>query len=386
MSEITVLAVHGDERMQRELTALLGPDAVLCADTLAAGIAALSSHPLIDVLITGDDALGQALQEHCRRARRDVSRLVIDDGLCEEDKARLLGRDDIFLLIRAPLLRENTLLAVHRAREHVGLQRRLRATPLTVHDAAGERIPGEGGSPTLFGLAAGPLRRALEVDELMMVAAHEIRAPLSVMVGYAHLLKDMENGLATEATTLVERIQSTGDRLLDKVNSFLGLAKLESGDVPLNCAPTRISELLNAVVSDFVGLIESRRIQLSVHVDGDEQPYLLDRDKVESVIQNLLSNAIKFTDPGGSIRVDCAARPECIQCSVTDTGRGMDEAQVRAAFDKFTRPSDRAAEGSGLGLAIARSIVRLHGGNIWVDSRKGQGSTFTFTLLPQSSC
>jgi signal transduction histidine kinase len=111
-----------------------------------------------------------------------------------------------------------------------------------------------------------------------------------------------------------------------------------------------------------------------------------DQDRLVQVVTNILTNAIKFTPPSGSIHVSArreAGPPPRVTVSVTDTGKGIPEEDLKIIFDKFQRSGDHltsAVEGTGLGLAIAREIVEFHGGKIWAESSHGKGTTFSFTL------
>src|SRR5262249_11144334 len=107
-----------------------------------------------------------------------------------------------------------------------------------------------------------------------------------------------------------------------------------------------------------------------------------DERKVKQVLLNLLSNALKFTPEGGRVEVRAAAMADDIEISVSDTGIGIAPEDQEAIFEEFRQVgiADKKVEGTGLGLALSRKFIELHGGRIWVESRVGQGSTFTFTL------
>src|SRR5499427_9782736 len=125
-----------------------------------------------------------------------------------------------------------------------------------------------------------------------------------------------------------------------------------------------------------------RSIALNTAVDGRVGQVHADERKIRQVLLNLLSNAIKFTPEGGRIHVEARSVSESIEVSVTDTGVGIAPEDQEAVFEEFRQvgTAEKKVEGTGLGLALSRKFIELHGGQIWVESQVGQGSTFAFTV------
>jgi len=219
-------------------------------------------------------------------------------------------------------------------------------------------------------------------DDLVMIAAHDIRAPLSVIQGYCDILQNNEPGLSESGRDIVDRIQHSTNRLLTMVNNVLNLASIEEGRMELKLAPTRVSAVVTEVIDTLAGMAQERQVECRVEIRGDDRPYELDAIKVAQILQNLISNAIKFNQPGGTVDIRVHAAPEEIAFEVRDSGRGMTPDQASRAFDKFIRFATGGSTGSGLGLAIARGLTELQGGTITLETHPGQGSTFRFTVKP----
>ena len=142
-----------------------------------------------------------------------------------------------------------------------------------------------------------------------------------------------------------------------------------------------VSEVIRDVVKDFECMARSKAITIRALAVMDA-PVRADRDRVEQVLHNLLHNALKFTPPGGEIVVQSQlTESEKVTITVTDTGCGIPPGhEEESVSQEFHRAPSPVQEGAGLGLAVTKSIVELHGGNIWVESEPGRGDTFSFTL------
>jgi signal transduction histidine kinase len=219
-------------------------------------------------------------------------------------------------------------------------------------------------------------------DELVMIVAHDIRAPLSVILGYCDILQGNEPDLSVSGREILGRIQHSANRLLTMVNNVLNLAAIEEGRMELKLAPTRLSAVVTEVIDSLAGMAQEAQVECQVEIRGDERSYELDAVKVAQVLQNLVSNAIKFNQPGGTVDIRVAGSPEEVAFEVRDSGRGMTPDQASRAFDKFIRFASGASSGSGLGLAIARGLTTLQGGAISLDTHPGAGTTFRFTVKP----
>jgi len=227
-------------------------------------------------------------------------------------------------------------------------------------------------------------RRLREVDrlksEFLNIAAHELRTPLSIILGYTLMLR---NELQGPAQNYLEAVLESANRLVRLVDDMTNLRYLEAREVGLVAAPLRLQDLVPEMIERFRQPAREKGQELTWEIPTDLPPVLADGEKVKVILSNLLSNAITFTPPGGRIGVRAEAREDRVLVAVEDTGCGIPREEWERIFEPFYQVGDslrREHGGMGLGLAIARELVALHGGSIWVKSEVGQGSTFYFTL------
>jgi CheY-like chemotaxis protein len=170
------------------------------------------------------------------------------------------------------------------------------------------------------------------------------------------------------------------------INDLLDATRLETGKLSMDLKLVALGGVVQRVVTTLGPAAEGKAIQLACEVDADLPQSLLDERRISQVVTNLLNNALKFTSAGGQIQVRVGRaedKPGSLQVSVRDSGRGIPAEQCDRIFDRLyqIRSGDATTEqGVGLGLYISRELVRLHGGDIHVESEIGVGSTFTFTL------
>ncbi|HVY61339.1 MAG TPA: GAF domain-containing sensor histidine kinase, partial [Planctomycetota bacterium] len=222
-------------------------------------------------------------------------------------------------------------------------------------------------------------------DELMGMVAHDLRTPITAILGFTDVMTqhlDMEAGLekVREDVQIVARLSSEMSELL---NDLLDVAKIEAGKITIARERRSIRELVLDCYHTYVNLTEPRHLRLKLDVSADLPPVNHDARRIGQVLNNLLANAAKFSKPGDTITLGARRDGTCIEVSVTDTGQGIPEAEIHKVFGRFEQTSTRATRGevgTGLGLAIAKKLVELHGGKIWVESKHGVGSKFTFTL------
>lgn len=204
--------------------------------------------------------------------------------------------------------------------------------------------------------------------------SHDLRTPLAALKGLlVNLIDDLEPG-ERPSLRIAER---ETDRLIRLVNQLLDFSRWQGGQLKLDCRMVDVGE----VAHDALALVEERANHRNVTLSGNISPGLpmacVDLDRVERVVLNLLDNGIKFTPAGGEVALFVVQRPEEIEISVQDTGRGMTAEEQERAFEPYYRG---AGGGTGLGLAIARAIVEAHGGRMSVESNPGQGTRVWFTL------
>jgi signal transduction histidine kinase len=221
-------------------------------------------------------------------------------------------------------------------------------------------------------------------SEFLANMSHELRTPLNAIIGFSEVLGERMFGeLNEKQAEYVQDILSSGRHLLSLINDILDLSKVEAGRMELELSQFD----LPAAVSSAVILVRERAtrhgLALEASVDDRLGLFVGDERKIRQVLLNLLSNAVKFTPEGGRIAVRAAPADGAVEVSVSDTGIGIAPEDQEAIFQEFRQVGTdyaRKREGTGLGLALARRFVDLHGGRIWVKSRPGEGSTFTFTL------
>jgi signal transduction histidine kinase len=224
----------------------------------------------------------------------------------------------------------------------------------------------------------------LAKSEFLAVMSHELRTPLNAIGGYAELIQLGIHGPVTiQQAKALARIQESQRHLLGLINGVLNYSRVEAGHVSYALAEVSLDEVL----STCEGLIEPqvRGKQLALHYASNVcLNARADREKVEQIVLNLLSNAVKFTEPGGSITVDCGTVDErTVAIRVTDTGHGIPADKLDLVFQPFVQIDSkltRTQEGTGLGLAISRDLARGMGGDLTAVSTLDAGSTFTVTL------
>jgi two-component system sensor histidine kinase TorS len=219
-------------------------------------------------------------------------------------------------------------------------------------------------------------------DEFVSVASHELRTPLMAMQGALSLLAEsvakQETGEAQEFIALCHR---NTNRLIALVEELLDLGSLDSGRVRMRPRTMRLTEVVADVVQSLRVMAQERALELTADVPADLVAWA-DADRTAQVLTNLVSNGLKFTREGG-VRITAREAEEFVEICVADTGVGIPAEVQPILFDRFVQvrdPATRKAGGVGLGLAIAKMLVERQGGEISVESTRGRGSTFRFTL------
>lgn len=223
-------------------------------------------------------------------------------------------------------------------------------------------------------------------NEFLGMAAHDLRSPLGVIHGWTSVvMRQIASGRLEPARALHDlgRVVSVAEQMSRLVSRLLDVAAIEAGNLELSRREEDMGAILQECEQLHAHLAAEKDIALRIEDGESIPPVLADRERVIEVVNNLLSNAIKFTQPGGRVRVYCEARPGEVLTHVEDTGVGLTDDDLRQAFRRFGKLSARptgSETSTGLGLAIAKRIVEAHGGKVWVRSRKGEGSTFSFSL------
>jgi signal transduction histidine kinase len=227
--------------------------------------------------------------------------------------------------------------------------------------------------------AAEELARARE--QVLAVVAHDLRNPLSTILGAASLLEDPTQD-AREIRETLALIHRAVDRMNRLIGDLLDVTRLEAGRLVLEQEPIAVRDLLAQTLESWEATAASRGLSFEVDPVSEGLAVFADRSRVLQVLDNLVGNAVKFSDAGGRIAVR-ATRGEGtteVRFSVSDTGPGIPPEVLKELFQRFWQANAADRRGIGLGLAICKGIVEAHGGRIWCESQLGHGARFTFTL------
>jgi signal transduction histidine kinase len=216
--------------------------------------------------------------------------------------------------------------------------------------------------------------------------SHELRTPLNAILGYSEVLTDQAffgPPSSGEVRRQAGAIHQSGRHLLALVNDLLDLAKVEAGKLDLNLGDVDFRSTIRDVLMLMEPLARSKGQTLRTRIGRAPAHVPADDKRLRQILLNLLSNAVKFTPDGGLITVEATERGGSLQFTVSDTGIGIAAEEQPRIFYPFLQVDgsyNRRQEGTGLGLSLTRELVELHGGRIWVESKKGQGSRFSFTI------
>jgi signal transduction histidine kinase len=220
-------------------------------------------------------------------------------------------------------------------------------------------------------------------SEFLANMSHELRTPLNSIIGFSELMLDQVPGpVNKKQRQCLEDILSSGRHLLGLIDQVLDLSKIESGRAELRLAGVALPELIESLKNTMLPILKPKRQSLTVRLEKDLAPVYADKVKLRQVFFNLLSNSSRFTPDGGMIEIEAVKNGSHCRVSVTDNGIGIKKEDQARIFEPFCQ-LDNAPNGSGgtgLGLVVVKQIVEKHGGRVWVESRHGKGSRFSFTL------
>jgi PAS domain S-box-containing protein len=233
----------------------------------------------------------------------------------------------------------------------------------------------------------GAKEKAEESDRLKSAflanMSHEIRTPMNGILGFADLLKEPEL-TGEERQEYISIIEKSGLRMLNIINDLIDISKVESGQMEIFFSEMNVNEQIEYIYTFFKPEVEKKRMQIFFQngLRAEEAIIRTDREKLYAILTNLVKNAIKYSDTG-TIEFGYTLKDKYLVFFIKDTGIGIPHDKKVAIFDRFIQADitdKRAFQGAGLGLAISKSYVEMLGGNIWVESEEGNGSTFYFTL------
>ncbi len=231
--------------------------------------------------------------------------------------------------------------------------------------------------------AADTERKARTMQESFMgMIVHDLRGPLSAIVGFAELIAEEKEEVRPEIATMAVEINQSGRLMLSIIDDFYEITRYESEDMHLSKRPVALLDVINNSLQMHKLIQEQKTIAVTVEC-GAMQPLMLDAQQMTKVVAQVLDNAFRFTPPQGSIAISAHGEAPTVTLEITDSGAGIPESDLPMLFDKMrivTPGSKRQGSRTGLGLPICRAIVEAHGGTISASSTSGAGTTIRITL------
>ncbi len=218
-------------------------------------------------------------------------------------------------------------------------------------------------------------------SELIATVSHDLKQPLAVMNGYTELLL-MHKKMDESGISFIEMVRKSIQNMRQLIDDLLDLAKIETG-IQLNLNPVEVEELVGECIDSLQPMIMSKDLTVKTRIPDDLPLLRADRSRLQQILLNLISNAVKYTPPEGKVQIVAENRDSAVRILIVDNGMGIspeDQAHIFERFYRVRRPETDSIEGTGLGLAIVKSLVEAHHGQIGLESRLGEGTTFFLTL------
>lgn len=220
-------------------------------------------------------------------------------------------------------------------------------------------------------------------QEFVANVSHELRTPLSLIKGFVETLLEGAKNDPEKATRFLQTIEKHTDRLTFLIEDLLTISRLESGQIIMNLHPVDLREETQRVAEDLKSRADEKQVALDNQVPEGLRAHA-DADRLQQVLFNLIENAIKYGRPSGRVLIGGAAMADGkVELWVRDDGSGIPAEARERVFERFyrvDRARSRETGGTGLGLSIVKHIVQAHGGEVWLKSELGEGTTFHFTL------
>lgn len=215
------------------------------------------------------------------------------------------------------------------------------------------------------------------------LAVHELRTPLTIMRGYIEVFQDeISQNLDREQTEFMHNMAASAERLSAFVTNILNVARVEENALVLNLKKEDWSTVLRDSCQDMILRAQVRDKKIVIETEDNLPPVAVDNVSIHEIMNNILDNAIKYTHTRETIVVKSYRKDDFVETTITDKGVGVPSNLIAHVFEKFYRAhsSKNSVGGTGLGLYLCKALVNAHGGNIWVSSKEGKGSTFGFTV------
>ncbi|RZJ81215.1 MAG: HAMP domain-containing histidine kinase, partial [Chryseobacterium sp.] len=216
-------------------------------------------------------------------------------------------------------------------------------------------------------------------NEFISIASHEIKTPITIIKAYTQLVKNSEGQCSDKIKGFLDKIDHQTTKLVSLVQQLLDVSKIENGSMVYAMESIALNPFINDMVSVMKNILPHHEVVVNL---PDEWNVQIDKLRMEQVFSNLIGNAAKYSGKNTLIKIDTSIEGEFVKIAVEDEGIGMSDDSVKSIFEKFYRDKDvlTTHSGLGMGLYIASKIISDHGGKIWVESEKGKGSTFFFTI------
>jgi signal transduction histidine kinase len=218
-------------------------------------------------------------------------------------------------------------------------------------------------------------------SDMIAVTSHDLKSPLSAIIGYANILGQYFSTLPEEKIAhYIQRIEEEGEKQLSFINKLLDLYRIESGEITLELEQNLLDLLVGNCIDSQKHVASKRNITINSVVQGTPIPINYDPMRMEQVISNILSNSIKFSPDNSTIDVLFRQDEKTVLVEICDRGSGINEEEIIHIFDRYymgRTDFEIRPEGSGLGLYIVKNIITLHGGDVSARNREKEGSCFT---------
>ena len=229
------------------------------------------------------------------------------------------------------------------------------------------------------------LKKANEIKSNFLAnVSHELRTPLTSIRSFSEILLDYKNEDESIREEFLKIINEEAERLTRLINDVLDVSKIEAGKIEWSDDFYYIEEIVTEALNFILPLANKKSIPVKKEISQNLPPVFVDKDRIVQVFLNLLDNAVKFTDKG-QVKIGAKLQDRSILCYVSDSGKGIPEAYQSKIFERFEQVNEdvlsgKKARGTGLGLSICKGIIEHYGGEMWLESQIGKGSTFFFTL------
>ncbi|HVK73708.1 MAG TPA: PAS domain S-box protein [Kofleriaceae bacterium] len=322
-------------------------------------------------------------RRHLLSSRFERRQAELRSSLSAEDAASYAQDDEHLRLIRAADPHSIMVVPLVARGDVIGVIGLISSSPSRCYGPADLRLAEELARRAALAIENARLyrvaQRAVQArDDILGIVAHDLRNPLNAIGLHATALREGGGDRERRAGASIQRATARMNRL---IQDLLDVSRMEVGGLTIERARVPTPELLADVIDPQRSLAAAAGIDLAVEVAADLPALWADRDRVAQIFENLLGNAIKFTRRGGRIEVSARRHDGDVLFTVADTGIGLSPDEQVHLFDRFWQaPTTRCQTGAGLGLPIVKGLVEAHGGHIWVDSKLGRGTRFSFTI------